>query len=81
MSDKFNEWLFWGLSSTWLGFGIWIILVTNEIRNTNILEWYIMRMRRIHAVQLAREFQRLDNRNKKEVQKKKGLLTWFVKQK
>lgn len=28
MNDKFNEWLFWGLSSTWLGFGIWIILVT-----------------------------------------------------
>jgi hypothetical protein len=28
MNDKFNEWLFWGLSSTWLGFGSWIIWVT-----------------------------------------------------
>ena len=28
MKDKFNEYLFWGLSSVWLGFGSWIIWVT-----------------------------------------------------
>ncbi len=28
MKDKFNEYLFWGLASTWLVFGCYIILVT-----------------------------------------------------
>ncbi len=28
MKEKFNEWLFWGMTSVWLGFGCYIIWVT-----------------------------------------------------